>query len=805
MPLIDDYSHEDVAPFGGPDLLTDDSMVTLDRALFAQNVQYNTGSVGTRFGFKNILTLLDGGNFVAVTELYEWIGPFSQIDSTFSDNAIMVGISQSNNGVSQFSIVNKGLAYQFGGPSVSSSLYGGSGTTAAGASFVGVGLRIFMTAFDSSQKALNNGSCVTLWNNSGAVGIYGAANNLFNGPSTFTPALTEPASGFVTVGEHRLGYLIEFANGLTTRVSPDNINANSVYVFQPISITSAGSKNIRMAFTLNWNFSHAAALEMLAVSVVMTTTTDLNQYYIVPNSRTLLASVGSLAAFNIDVSISDADLSSRGIDATKYLFKFTQNANNAASPDGTHACPVDTIHMGPTIRFRHLCLWGTRMAYLGLQPVNVGSTIQTFVDGLYVSDPNDYQSISSDQHLLELPGQRPISTMFRMGLSNYIVGPHEIWTSSDNNDIPISWPAPKLIDGRHGTLAIHGVEVSPSGDYAWILDQAGLFLFNGSPITSLPISYYQTPDWNRINWGASYCIKVKDNASLKVVHIMVPLDGATSATHTMAFDYTNGATPRGVNYSLNSWKNSPSPFPLSAMELVRNDLPGQSVGNNGKIELWFGSSGTKPLIRQMNGNDFISISGPTAISIAVSAGIAVVTTTTPHLMIPNQFFTLIGATVFPGLNGIYPVTAVFPNSYSSNSTSFQFICPGVPNATYTESTLVITSTPYQEFADGINDLYHTPPLPGRGSSAGQILLHHGCHVRVKGYGTMRSNVFDLDSIREVNSRTITLSTAPDKDELIISRMRNELAYLEVASDHNPQNYFILSYLRWYYSQYMSQR
>jgi hypothetical protein len=410
------------------------------------------------------------------------------------------------------------------------------------------------------------------------------------------PTITPGAggSGQITAGVHRFGYLIEFSTGFTTRVSPDTgaTTIPTIATFSPISVSFSGGTNATVNFANSWAYGSGLIAGIVAVSVIMTTSTNLSQFYVVPGSRTL--NDGNSPPFSIPVNITDADLSSTGTDASSYLYWMTESADNKNAPTGAVPFPC-----------RHIALWADRMCYLATVPDNQGNLI----DALYVSERNNYQAITADQHVLQLPGQKTIVTMFRMGSVNYILGPHEIWGLSDNGDVPVTWAAPGLVDGRHGTLAIHGVEVSPGGDRAWIADQAGLFLFTGGPILDLPLSYFQTQDWSRINWGAAYCVRIKDDSGSRRVCLCVPLDGAAQATHVMTWDYTDGLTPEVIRYSLNFIQvaTDGTVQPIGGMELVRNDLLNQG-DNLGRVELWLGqwqdSSGSGPfLLRHMSDAD----------------------------------------------------------------------------------------------------------------------------------------------------------------------------------------------------------
>jgi hypothetical protein len=605
MSLLNDWKNRELAGFGGAWLNRDRSMITPQGAILSQNVEYLTGSVGTRHGFREITDFTT--NFYQTLEMYSWLAPFSAINTAYTDNALVViyvngdtvphvtvqnlHVTVSNGVMGSFTLARP-AGFNFPIPWV------GGGSTA-----LSVGMNLFITVFDQNQGGVCPATVVRMFQdpaNPGSpliAGVGGSSapggdpdqNAAFPGPSTYAPPVSFVAGSFTTPGVHRFGYLIEYQTGFTTRVSPDS-NATiipTVTTFAPMVATVPTGSMVQFVFAANW-----ASLELggiTAISMVMTTTTNLNQYYVVPGSRTL--NDGKLAV-TINVDISDGDLSSRGTDATPYLYWLTMTANNASST------------VSQPFAVRHLALWADRMVYLASVPDNRGNLI----DALYVSERNNYQAITADQHVLQLPGQKMMVTMFRMGSVNYIVGPHEIWGMSDNGDVPVTWAAPGLVDGRHGTLAIHGAEVAPSGDRTWIADQAGLFLFTGGPMLDSPISDYQTPDWGRINWSAAYAVRIKDDSASRRVCVTVPLDGATLATHVMTWDYTDGLTSDSVRYSLNFITVSGGTLlqqPIGAIELIRNNLVNQG-GNTGRVELWLGiwfanaDLGTAHVLRHMS-------------------------------------------------------------------------------------------------------------------------------------------------------------------------------------------------------------
>ncbi len=445
MSLLRDFSYREVISFGGPWLLPDASMVTTQGALLARNVEYIAGQVGKRTGYKaidwNALTVYTS------SQLYAWYAPFSAFPTVgYSDSALVSFSAAGSGGFPGIQVINLKTRTMI--------LSLGS-TGCVSASMVGVGLRLYAAFHDANQR----GSAASSY---GVIFASGGSSNYATGPllpapwkSTAAFSVTTSGVGLVTAGVHRFGYIVEFASGFTTRASPDSATTSppSITSFTPTAFTAAGAANVVVQVTPNVG----GAPDAVAFSVLMTTASNLNQYYIVPGSRTaILGGSGSPASYT--VSISDADLASQGVDATPYLYWLTATANAA--------------NVGQTAPFNpsHLCLFGDRMAYKAYQADNQGSNI----DCLYVSERNNYQAITADQHLVMLPGQRNITTMFRMGGGNYIVGPHEIYSVTDTGDVPVTWPAPHLVDGRTGTLAIHGVEVAPSGQYAWIADQSGL-------------------------------------------------------------------------------------------------------------------------------------------------------------------------------------------------------------------------------------------------------------------------------------------------------------------------------------------
>lgn len=548
MSLLEGLPSREVSSFGGAWPSQDAPLVDFRGALVSENVEFSTGQVLARHGFASI-----GAANTIARSMFAWYAPFSQAASKV--DVVLAWYDGTN--------LNIANLYD---PTSLVTVAPVSGTP-WGATHAVAGLRLFTAWFTSAQLAACPGQVTTVKSDGTMV-----TDKLFSPPLTYTPsAPTEPGAGSVTAGLHRFGYIVEDRSGFTTRLSPDSgsVTPPDITSFQPIEFTAAGSKNIQFVLNTTW------PTNAVAVSICMTTIDSLNQYYVVPGSRTTVTG-GSLESHTITVDISDDDLAATGVDATRYLFKLTQ------TPSGTSPCSPSRVGT-----------YGTRMVYKVTIVNNQGNGI----DSLYISDKNDHQTITADQHMRQLPGQKPMTTFFEMGLL-YVLGPHEIWAYSDNGDVPATWADPELIDGGHGTLSIRGVEVSPSGQRAWIADQSGFFVFTGAKLEN-PVNLMQLSDWNRINWGAAHTLQIKDDPSLRRVIVTVPLDGATTPTHRMTFYYADGLEWDQVKYSLDSNNG----YAAGAIEIVRNELRSQEAENAKKLELWLGPVSSGPILRQLSDAD----------------------------------------------------------------------------------------------------------------------------------------------------------------------------------------------------------
>lgn len=537
------YKNELQAQFSGSWLLLDSTDVPRPHGLLSTNMEYIPGAAKTRLGFSQAVNTNE-----AITSMFNWI-------SSLGD--LLVYYRSSDNAVRLLDIAAVT-------PTASTVIAGN--LLGHAASYADAGARLYLSFFDSDGIGAS-GARVISYQSAAFV-----SDLCFQPPIIYDPgAPSEPTTGTITQGLHYLGYRIEYRSGFVTRPSPDSgIGTPSVSTFLPVPFTAAGGANA--AWTLNTVWPVGA----VRVHVIMTPVANQADWRFVPGAFTSVTG-GVLQSVTITFDISDDLLFANGTDSTPSLFLLTNTVANA-----------------PQILPSIVCTHGDRMSYITTVSDNVGNQS----GAVYMSNKNAYQEIAPDQSLIQLPGLKDIITAISLDAVYYIFGPQWTYRTSDNGADPITWAAPQLVDGRRGTLAPRGACVSPSGTYGWVASQDGLYYFPGV-YQGLPISYYQQPDWDRINWDAQECVDIKDDPTVKKVYVIACLDGAESPSHLLTWDYTNGFDASQVQYSLDSIQG----YSLGCMEVVKNALQGMPVGVPQKRELWLGPSDQAPILRRNSEED----------------------------------------------------------------------------------------------------------------------------------------------------------------------------------------------------------
>ena len=513
-----------------------------NHAVEANNCEYRDGQVRTRYGFANAFNVN-----AATTAMYNWISGLGNYLVWFN--------------------AGTGIRYIDIAAASPSATTLHSTANGAGASFTNAGSRLYATIHTTAQAGQEQGVVI------GYASSAFFADRLFAPPITYTPsAPSEASTGEITEGEHLLGYVIEHRGGFIGRPSPDSGSGTpGLSTFVPVSKTAAGSKNF--AFTLNTTWPTSA----VKVHVIMTPASNKSDFYFVPGA-TAAVTGGTTQSVTITFSIPDERLIAFATPASDNLLLYTQTTSNTG-PFNPYKCVE----------------YGDRMVYVA----KIADTVSNNVSAAFVSERNAYQSIFPDLSLIQLPGQREITTAFVMVGGLYFAGPNWTHRTADTGGYPTQWPTPALVDGKIGTHSIHGVDVAASGDYAWVADKAGLYLFDGARYGSKPVSFYQSDQWERINWTYARNVQVVDDQERNRVVVFAPLDDATTPSHMLVWWYRNGKDYRSVDFTIDSI----SGFDMGCGAIVQNELDGSVRSAYKHQELWIAPSDADYIVRQKSEND----------------------------------------------------------------------------------------------------------------------------------------------------------------------------------------------------------
>lgn len=502
---------------------TDTYHVPSDHALASQNVAYIKGQVAKRFGHAVVFNPNE-----TASSMFNWL--------SLSGNFLVwykpgVGVRRAN----------------LASPSAATIM---TQATAAGASYADAGSRLYAAFYDSVGNGGVAGAQVY-----GA--SYGASDPVMAAPLPAVPSVTQPGAGLITVGPHRLGYLLQTRSGYTGPPGP----ASGTNVFVPVNFTATGLKNIQVSFTNSY------PAEASQVQIIMTPTTNLNDYRLVPGATAVIAGPGPQLV-TVTISISDDDLLAQGPSALPYQ-------NLLANP------AVGGVAIKPSVVFPYL----ERMIYIANDAAGF--------PGAYASDVGNYQSITADQHRISLPGNRQPITGFGLRGVLYFLGPQGTYSTSDNGQVPAQWPSPQLVDGVIGALGPNCVFVNNAQGFAWVAYTSGLFLFLGGQYPTTPVSYYNDPEWQRINWNVPSKVFVIDDTVANRVEVLAPLDGATTPTHRLTWDYSDGIDPTQVKFSMNSIQAG---YSYGCFAIVQN-------ATSKRKEVWAAPSSAGAIIRQCDATD----------------------------------------------------------------------------------------------------------------------------------------------------------------------------------------------------------
>lgn len=532
MPIFsDDTNAREVNAFGSPNLIVDSYGVPAEASLGASNIEYLPGGqIKTRYGTTTVFATTDVISSMAAWQFINLGNPLSYL-VYFS-----VGV-----GLRIAPVVT---------PTPSTIVVQ---TTATGAVTAPSGSRIYAAFYNNKGQADSGGYVYSLAN---------GADPLFLRPpltTEVTVSFIEGAanSGSIVAGVHMVGFYLTTANGYTTKLAPLNSSTN----FVPQTFTASGGRNVTITFTPGGGYTWPTGASL---TVVMTTATNLQKFLTVPLlAPTFVAGGGT---YNVVVDISDSDLSSDGTDVTLQQTVISQSASSA-----------------PPFLPEFLSLYGERMGMTGRDAAGIPVT--------YFSEPNSYQTMTASQHTIYLPGNLIQTSFFQLRGVCYLMGPHWTYSVTDSGQVPAQWSAAQLVDATIGALGPNCVWVNPATGIAWVADQGGLYTFSGGQYSRLPVSYYVSPIWKRINWTDPTQIFVVDDKDAKVVKVLVPLDSATKPSHILNFYYVDGVSPEQIKFSLDTYAS----YSLGAATLLQ--------GTTGRYEVWIGPSVAGNVVRINNGSE----------------------------------------------------------------------------------------------------------------------------------------------------------------------------------------------------------
>jgi hypothetical protein len=272
--------------------------------------------------------------------------------------------------------------------------------------------------------------------------------------------------------------------------------------------------------------------------LLKTPTSNRNKWFWIPNdpntgsigSVPVTSTAGSSATLTFVVNISDADMEANLDEATDQWLVLQQSQ-----------FPTFKGPFSP----QFVVLYGKRMCY-GVD------------NNLYVSDINNPQYVTADQHLVQSPKQLKLGAAFVVPGSAdlFLTGTKWLGRVTDNGDVPSTWAPPILISDTIGAPFPGCVCSRTAGGYAWIVANSGVYLFDGT-LGQKPVTYLIPDQWARVNWSAAYCIETEDDILNRLLYVAVPLDGATEVNGVFVIDYSYGFGFDQVDISLDLYDYNP--------------------------------------------------------------------------------------------------------------------------------------------------------------------------------------------------------------------------------------------------------
>jgi hypothetical protein len=747
---LNDPNIKDVvlSEFRGSDTASDAYNIDTSHLNSAYNLQYTVAEngmvqAGTRTGTQAVVTpsAADG----SLTQIASWS---------------FVNISSQQKARVVFFAASSGLVkyYDQGSATISGTIMTGPGGTPY-ANFAFEGLRLY-SAFASQVVGVTGAGSGQVFQEGAA-----SASNLFATLATTnigSITTAAPGAGVITQGTHRIGLLFTTREGYTGILYP----TNSSGVFQPVSFTAAdGVHNCQVTIpfaSVPATFSSGGTFQ-----IVMTTVANPARYFIVPGTTTTtpVSSGGTIVTF----SITDGDLVT-GTDVT-------QSQNLLAANVGTGAAPFN-----PSAMFQY----SSRMGYCTYD--SAGFPV------VYLSDQNNYQVLTAAFHGIYIEGRQIPIQGASLGGVCYIATLSGLYATQDNGGLPTTWIPPSRVDGSVGILAATCMsaatqQVGTATGRIILASEKGLFIFKGGTFPEIPLSYWQTPDWNRIDWTVPWRIQVVDDVYRQTIRVLAPLKvNITNASNanpiviTTAlphlFNANMGVVISGVLVNTNANGTfttvtviSPTSFSVAATgngNYGGGGLVTPTSGPNAELS-WTYPVGDEP------GQPFYALNSWTAYAADSIAVIHNINTQVDEIWYGPQVNTSVTG---PIIRRVLPLDQL-PQFRDQDMS-------GNPSA--------------------IPAILETALVPNSQDTARTLHDYHGAHFRVSGSGSLAITAFGLDHVRSVvpAASPLTLNVTPGQEVLIKWFLRSEQQSIQVSTNA-VDAFFVLARIKAYYTDSVPMR
>ena len=618
-------------------------------------------------------------------------------------------------------------------------------------SFATDGIRGYFAFGDASGRFSSNSGYIYNANTTKSDALF--APPLSDSVITLT-ATVAVAAGVVTAGVHRFALLYTTRNGYSGPLSPFS---HSTAIFSPIAYTAADGAH-QVLVNIDWLSIPSYMYPGGFVQVVMTTAANPSEYYTVPGAIIPVpAAPGNTSTF---VNITDGDLTVTGTNVTQQQNLLTSSLSG-------------TPPFYPSAVFAY----SSRMAYVTLD--SAGFPV------VYFSDPSSYQSLTAAFHGIYLEGKQIPVQGCSIGQVCYIATLSALYSCSDNGGYPVSWTPPQRVDGSVGILAPSCL-LSSAGRIL-LASEKGLFSYRGGTFPQIPLSYWQAPDWNRINWNAPTQVSVVDDSFDRVIRVVAPLKvQVTAASNTSPIQITTGVQ---IGASV-------QPYP----HLFQTGLSVTIAGVGGNTNA--------------NGTFSITVTGPNTFTIPVAGNHAytsggVATPNSPNAeMSWNTSLAEQPGSLMYSLNAFsaYRQGASATIRNISTATDETWYAPsgsnpgGLIRRVLPSDSLIWQDVNMSGAAAATNFTYETGIVPATQDESTTVHDYHGGHLRVTGSGNLNLLAYGIDHLRSIvpPASPIALSGVPGQEILAKWWLRSEQQSLSLGTNAIG-GFAILALIRAYYT------